>query len=77
MAESKKTITRFSTLLSIYNQLDTIYLGVIMVSVWAAGMGHLLDWMTQRHLHFLVTIFWTLVVMVYIGGMVYIGLSFK
>ena len=70
-------MTRFSTLLTIYNQLDTIYLGVIMVSVWAAGMGHLLDWMTQRHLTILVTIFWTLVVMAYIAALLYIGLSFK
>lgn len=70
-------MTRYSTLLSIYNQLDTIYLGVIMVSVWVAGMGHLLDWMTQRHLTFLVTVFWTLVVMAYIAALLYIELSFK
>jgi hypothetical protein len=69
-------MTRYSTLLSIYQQLDTIYLAVIMVAVWVAGFGHLLDWMTQRHLTILVTIFWTLVVMAYMAAMLFIGLSF-
>jgi hypothetical protein len=65
-------MTRYQYLQVIYNNQDTIYLAMIMISAWAAGFGHMLDWMTHHHAHLLVPIFWGLMVTAYISGMVYL-----
>jgi hypothetical protein len=70
-------MTRYQYLQIIYNNQDTIYLAMIMISVWAAGFGHMLEWMTQHHARFLVPIFWGLVIFAYMVGMAYIGLRFS
>lgn len=70
-------MTRFNALLAIYSQLDTIYLGLIMIAVWAAGTAHLLDWMTERKGKIVVTVFWTLLVIAYAAGIVLVGVSYS
>lgn len=70
-------MTRYDLLLSAYQDYDTIYLALIMISVWAAGTSHLLDWLTERRGKILVSIFWSLIVLVYIAGIIFIGLKYS
>lgn len=70
-------MTRFDSLLTIYSHLDTINTGLIMLSVWAAATAHLIDWVTVRSWRVLVPIYWTLLVIGYLGGIIFIGLSYS
>lgn len=70
-------MTRYDTLLNIYSNIDTIYTGLILISVWAAVTGHLIDWVTVRGWRVLIPFYWTLAVIGYIAGMVCIGLSYS
>jgi hypothetical protein len=67
-------MTRYSALLSIYQNLDTVYLGLVMLSAWSALTGHLLDWLTVKRWRILITIFWTLLIFAYVAGILLIGL---
>jgi hypothetical protein len=67
-------MTRYSALLSIYQNLDTVYLGLVMLSAWSSLTGHLLDWLTVKRWRILITIFWTLLITLYVAGILFIGL---
>ena len=66
-------MTRFDALLEIYSNLDSIYAGLILLSVWVALTGHLVDWMTERMSQVIITIYWTLAVIGYVAGIIFIG----
>jgi hypothetical protein len=70
-------MSRLDLLLNYYSQLDTVYTGLILFSSWVAVTGHLLDWMTQRHLHILVNVFWALMIVIYVAGIIFVGLKFS
>jgi hypothetical protein len=70
-------MTRLDLLLTAYARYDLIYSGLIMLGVWAAGTGHLLDWITQRRGRILVNIYWTLILILYVAGITFIGLQFS
>ena len=69
-------MTRFNALLSVYSYLDTITTGLILLAVWAASTGHLLDWLTEHRGKFLVKTYWFLIVFSYISGLVFIGSNY-
>jgi hypothetical protein len=70
-------MTRYQALLEIYKQQDTIYAGMLMLSIWAAGFGQLLDVMIPVKAHFIVDVFWGLVVSLFVAGLVFILVSFS
>ncbi|MBE3117661.1 MAG: hypothetical protein IMZ50_02755 [Candidatus Atribacteria bacterium] len=70
-------MTRFEALLTIYSHLDTINTGLILLAVWAATSGHLVDWITVRGWRVLIPIYWSLVVIAYSAGIIRIGLSYS
>ena len=68
-------MTRLQLLQEAYSQYDTIYAGLIMLSVWVAGTGHLLDWITAQRSRITVSIYWSLVILLYLAGMLLLGLA--
>ena len=70
-------MTAYSSLLDIYHQLDGIYLVMIALTVWAACFGHFLDWATPHRGKILVSFYWGAIVILYIAGIIFIGLNFS
>lgn len=68
-------MTRLQLLQNAYSQYDTIYTGLILFSVWVAGTGHLLDWITARRSRITVSIYWGLVILLYVAGLLMLGLA--
>lgn len=68
-------MTRLQLLQQAYSQYDTIYAGLIMLAVWVAGTGHLLDWITSHRSRVTVSIYWSLVIILYVAGMLCLGLA--
>ena len=66
-------MTRLQLLQNAYAQYDTIYTGLILFSVWVAGTGHLLDWITARRSRITVSIFWSLVILLYVAGLLFLA----
>ena len=63
-------MTRLELFQSAVSQYDTIYTGLILAAAWVAGMGHILDAATSQRGRALVTTFWVLVILSYVGGMI-------
>jgi len=70
-------MNRYTELLGIYSKLDTIYTGLILLSVWSACTGHLFDWLTVLKWRIIIPIFWTLLIILYIAGIIFIGLNYQ
>ena len=68
-------MTRLQLLQNAYSQYDSIYSGLILISVWVAGTGHLLDWVTAHRSRITLSIFWSLVIILYLAGMLLLGLA--
>lgn len=66
-------MTRLQLLQNAYSQYDTIYSGLILFSVWVAGTGHLLDSITARRSRITVSIFWSLVILLYLAGLLFLA----
>lgn len=70
-------MSRYLALQQVYDQQDTVYAGMLMLSIWAASFGQLLDWMTPQKARFIHDIFWGLIISLYVGGMIVILVSFS
>ena len=69
-------MTRYQTLLQVYKNIDTIYSGLILIVAWVATTGHLLDWITRHSGQVLVVIYWTMIIILYMAGIIFVGLKF-
>ena len=70
-------MTRYELLLAYYHNLDTVTTGLILFAFWAAGTGHLIDWMTEHRCKFLVPIYWSIVIILYTLGIIIVGTKFS
>jgi hypothetical protein len=68
-------MNRYWNLLYIYKNLDTVYAFMILLGVWVAGFGHILDWGTKSKL--IVSLFWGLAMIGFAAGLIFIGLTFS
>jgi hypothetical protein len=68
-------MTRLQLLQVAYSHYDTIYSGLILMAVWAAGTGHLVDYLWKGRQ--IIAIYWTLVIIIYVAGVLFIGLNFS
>ncbi len=71
-------MTRYDLLLDYYHNLDTVTTGLVMIAVWAAFTGHLVDFITAREgWRFMVPVYWSLVITIYVIGIIFVGLTFS
>ena len=69
-------MSRYETLLDIYHEWNTIYTGLILIAVWVPLAGHLLDRLAETKLKWFIPVYWLLVLIAYIGGIVFVGVRF-
>jgi hypothetical protein len=69
-------MNRLDLLLTAYRHYDQIYSCLILFAIWVAVLAHLVDWLTVNRGRVLITIFWTLAIITYISGIIFIGLRF-
>jgi hypothetical protein len=70
-------IPRFAALVEVYTHLDIITLGLVLISTWVVATGHLLDWLTTNKARWIIPVYWTIIMVGYLLGMVYIGITYK
>lgn len=70
-------MTRYDQLLAYYHHLDVVTTGLVLLAVWAVSTGHVIDWITPRSCKVIIPIYWSLVIIIYIAGIVFIGLKFS
>jgi hypothetical protein len=66
-------MTRLQLLQAAYSHYDSIYSGLILMAVWAAGTGHLLDYLWKGRQ--IITIYWTIIIILYVAGVLVLGLT--
>ena len=69
-------MTRLQILQQIYAQYNAIFTALILVAVWAGVAGHLCDMLTEHRWKQIVPVYWTVILLAYIGGIVFVGLEF-
>ena len=70
-------MNRLEAMIEYYRNVDTVTTALILFAVWAAGTGHLVDWMTEHRGKFLVPIYWTIVIILYVLGIIIVGTKFS
>jgi hypothetical protein len=70
-------MNRYDVLIGIYAHLDTIYAGLILLAVWVATTGHLIDWVSVRGWRVIIPIYWSMLVIAYATAIIFIGLAYS
>jgi hypothetical protein len=70
-------MTRLEAMIEYYRNVDIVTTALVMLAVWAAGTGHLVDWMTEHRFKIAVPIYWSIVITVYVIGILFVGLTFS
>jgi hypothetical protein len=66
-------MTNYLALMGIYHQLDTVYMGVILIVVWIAVFGHILDQLTPPRIRLVIPIYWGMALSFYVAAIIFIG----